>query len=421
MSVPAARTAVPPPLPGRPTSTQEAWIEDLCRHLFASFTRADHHLKGEQYVRGLLTAPGRKSIRNIARTLEDAGAAQRLHHFICNAPWNWRAVREALSDYLMQRDRPHSWVVRPMLIPKSGTNSVGVHRRFVPATGQLVNGQLAYGLWYAGRTLVAPVDWRLHLPSPDSGPFALSDEGVARVLSLARRSVCPATEELPPMIWDSQMHHAADVLSALAPLGLPVMARTPGSLPLHLVDRYGRPSRRGALSAQRVLAAPERLGLPVHNVAPGVRAVLARVAPARTGDGGGGGELLLYAQRYEDAEAYGGRGTGDRADFWLTTPTGKAPAELHLLTRTAARVARDSVRTGGRTGLRDFEGRSYDGWHRHMTLASVAYAVQTLTTLDAVRSARDAQRSCVPALPSYAYAPQGSGRRAGELPLTLVG
>ncbi|WP_050514963.1 transposase [Streptomyces rimosus] len=400
-----------------------------------SFTRADHHLKGEQYVRGLLTAPGRKSIRNIARTLEDTGAAQRLHHFICNAPWNWRAVREALSEYLVRHARPRSWVVRPMLIPKSGTNSVGVHRRFVPATGQLVNGQLAYGLWYAGRSLVAPVDWRLHLPSPDPGSFVLSDEGVARVLSLARRSACPDTEELPPVVWDSQMHHAADVLGALAPLGLPVMARTPGSLPLHLVDRYGRPSHRGALTAQRVLAAPERFGLPVHNVAPGVRAVLARVAPARTGEGGNGGELLLYAQRYEGLEAYDGQGAGDydgrgtgvRADFWLTTPTRKAPAELHLLTRTAAHVARDSVRTGGRTGLRDFEGRSYDGWHRHMTLASVAYVVQSLTALDAVRSAREAQRSRTPAPayePAYApvpHAPHGPGRRACELPLTLVG
>ncbi|WP_425281986.1 IS701 family transposase [Streptomyces albofaciens] len=422
--MPAARTAVPPPLPGRPASTQDAWIEDLCRHLFVSFTRADHHLKGEQYVRGLLTAPGRKSIRNIARTLEDTGAAQRLHHFICNAPWNWRAVREALSEYLVRRARPRSWVVRPMLIPKSGTNSVGVHRRFVPATGQLVNGQLAYGLWYANQSLVAPVDWRLHLPAPDSGPFALSDEGVARVLSLARRSACPETAELPPMVWDSQMHHAADVLGALTPLGLPVMARTPGSLPLLLVDRYGRPSRRGALPAQRILAAPERFSLPVHNVAPGVRAILARVAPARTGESGGAGELLLYAQRYEDAEAYDGHGTGARADFWLTTSAvaGKVPAELHLLTRTAARVARDSVRTGGRTGLRDFEGRSYDGWHRHMTLASAAYLVQTLTALDAVRSAREAQRPCAP---EYAYpstgAPRGPGRRVCEQPLTLVG
>ncbi|MFD7661787.1 IS701 family transposase [Streptomyces sp. NPDC059788] len=423
MSVPASPTAVPPLLPARPTSTQDVWTEELCRRLFVSFARADHHLKGEQYVRGLLTAPGRKSIRNIARTLDDSGAAQRLHHFICNAPWNWHAVREALAHYLVERARPRSWVVRPMLIPKSGTNSVGVHRRFVPATGQLVNGQLAYGLWYAGRSLDVPVDWRLHLPAPATDAHAPAaapgDDGVADILELARRAATPVPEDIAPIIWDSQMHHAGDVVGALAPLGLPVMARMPGSLALHLVDRGGRPSRRGVLRAQRVLAAPERFGLPVHDVAPGVRAVLARVVPARAGDEGR--ELLLYAQRYEDPDAYaGGHGPGARADFWLTTPTGQTPADLHQLTRTAARVARDSVRTGGRTGLRDFEGRSYDGWHRHMTLASVAYAVRSLTALDAARPGRG-PRLPLRSLPQSAPYPYAYDYGHAGPPLTLAG
>ncbi|WP_157851739.1 IS701 family transposase [Streptomyces monomycini] len=433
--MPASPTAVPPPLPGRPTSTQEAWVEDLCRHLFASFTRADHHLKGEQYLRGLLTAPGRKSIRNIARTLDDTGAAQRLHHFICNAPWSWRTVREALADYLIALTRPRSWVVRPMLIPKSGTNSVGVHRRFVPATGQLVNGQLAYGLWYAGQALNVPVDWSLHLPPPSAGLPVPDDDGVAQILELVQRAAKAAPGAAAPVIWDSQMRHAGEVMSALAPLGLPVMARTPGSLPLQLVDRGGRPTRRSALPAQRVLAAPERLGLQVHDVAPGVRAVLARVVPVRPGVGGLSGEsgargetgeLMLYAQRYEDPEGREDRGgPGARADFWLTTPTRRSPADLHQYTRTAAYVARDSVRIGGRTGLRDFEGRSYEGWHRHMTLASVAYAVQSLTALDAVRAERGPHQRLRSVPRPYAYAPaqpyHASQQRAGGPPFTLVG
>ncbi|WP_206506326.1 IS701 family transposase [Streptomyces chrestomyceticus] len=433
--MPASPTAVPPYLPGRPTSTQEAWVEDLCRHLFVSFNRADHHLKGEQYLRGLLTAPGRKSIRNIARTLDDTGAAQRLHHFICNAPWNWRTVREALADYLLALTRPRSWVVRPMLIPKSGTNSVGVHRHFVPATGQLVNGQLAYGLWYAGQSLNVPVDWRLHLQPPATGLPAPDDDGVPQILELVRRAANAAPGAAAPVVWDSQMRHAGEVLSALAPLGLPVMARTPGSLPLQLLDRSGRPTRRGALPAQRVLAAPERLGLQVHDVAPGVRAVLARVVPVRPGAGGEGGasgeagELMLYAQRYEEPEGResrdGRHGAGPRADFWLTTPTRRSPVDLHQFTRTAAYVARDSVRIGGRTGLRDFEGRSYEGWHRHMTLASAAYAVQSLTALDAVRAERGPHQR-LHALPRpYGHVPAQpsavSRERTGGPPLSLAG
>ncbi|MEU2790157.1 transposase [Streptomyces sp. NPDC007100] len=438
--MPARPAAFPPPLPGRPASTQEAWIEDLCRHLFVSFNRADHHLKGEQYLRGLLTTPGRKSIRNIARSLDDTGAAQRLHHFICNAPWCWRAVREALADYLVERAQPRSWVVRPMLIPKTGTNSVGVHRRFVPATGQLVNGQLAYGLWYAGHGLDVPVDWRLHLPAPDTDTASASAPGgdsggdgggsggdgsgdgggLAQLLELARRAGSST-----PVVWDSQLHRAETVLGALAPAGLPVMVRIPGSVALVLVDRTGRPSHRGALPAQRILASQERFGLPVRNVAPGVRALAARVTLARTGGGTteipDGGELLLYAQRHDDHE---GHGTGDRADFWLATSAGASPADLHRLTRAAARVAGDSARVGGRTGLRDFEGRSFAGWHRHMTLASVAYAVESLTALDAARPAGD---PCPPSRQrpypyAYGYPPprRAPRRRVGGPPLTLA-
>nr|WP_199837637.1 hypothetical protein [Streptomyces caniscabiei] len=34
-------------------------------------------------------------------------------------------------------------------------------------------------------------------------------------------------------------------------------------------------------------------------------------------------------------------------------------------------------------GLRDFEGRSLEGWHRHMALASCAYAISALRSVDA--------------------------------------
>ncbi|MCC3772777.1 hypothetical protein K6I34_006656, partial [Streptomyces sp. UNOC14_S4] len=62
-------------------------------------------------------------------------------------------------------------------------------------------------------------------------------------------------------------------------------------------------------------------------------------------------------------------------EMWLgnltTTPAGAALR----LARLAAQVAQDSELLGERVGLRDFEGRSYPGWHRHMTLASTALAV----------------------------------------------
>lgn len=80
-----------------------------------------------------------------------------------------------------------------------------------------------------------------------------------------------------------------------------------------------------------------------------------------------------------------GRGKAS-PDLWLASPSlAPAPAfssvgELLRLARLTRRVARDEERIGERVGMRDFEGRSFNGWHRHMTLASAAHAVSALAT-----------------------------------------
>jgi hypothetical protein len=48
---------------------------------------------------------------------------------------------------------------------------------------------------------------------------------------------------------------------------------------------------------------------------------------------------------------------------------------LLRLTRLTQRVARDFTEIADRVGIRDFSGRSFVGWHRHVTLASAAHAV----------------------------------------------
>jgi hypothetical protein len=55
------------------------------------------------------------------------------------------------------------------------------------------------------------------------------------------------------------------------------------------------------------------------------------------------------------------------------------PAELLALDRLTDRVDRDFARIADQVGIRDYAGRSYDGWHRHTTLASVAHTVAVLS------------------------------------------
>jgi SRSO17 transposase len=68
--------------------------------------------------------------------------------------------------------------------------------------------------------------------------------------------------------------------------------------------------------------------------------------------------------------------------IWVTDMTSSTWGALLRLTKLTRRVARDFAEVGDRVGLRDFVGRSFHGWHRHMTLASMAHTAALLGNAD---------------------------------------
>jgi SRSO17 transposase len=56
--------------------------------------------------------------------------------------------------------------------------------------------------------------------------------------------------------------------------------------------------------------------------------------------------------------------------------------ELVRLARLHWRIEQDYRECEGALGLDHFEGRSFKGWHHHVTLVSVAHAFVTLERLD---------------------------------------
>ncbi|WP_249374677.1 transposase [Streptomyces sp. I05A-00742] len=387
------------PLPAG-SEARDPVFTDLCAPLFASLPRNDQRRRGEAYLRGLLGVRGRKSIRNIAALTEGPAAEQSLHHFISSSTWDWAPVRRALADYVVRAAPPQAWVVRPMTIPKAGDNSVGVERRFSAVAGQVLNSQQAVGVWAASPELSVPVSWRLHL----SGTWL--DDPVRRRQAAIPDSV---TEEtlgecaveaytgmtkgwgLPvrPVVLDAR---EADTLAALPRLraaGVPVLARVGCSLRLTLSEPT-LPGRGGTLSAQHIMGAARDLRRPVlrrdHGAHGGVRTTLTAAVrvglPARRQAVGGPvrrREMLLL-------------GLGDRAgrwpeELWLTDLLNVPPAVLVRLTRLLERVDRDFHDISDEVGVRDFAGRAFDGWHRHVTLASAAHAVAALRRRDAAGAA----------------------------------
>jgi hypothetical protein len=77
--------------------------------------------------------------------------------------------------------------------------------------------------------------------------------------------------------------------------------------------------------------------------------------------------------------AWADPGRRSPSEFWLSN---LAQSQLGTVYRTAMlsrRVERDLAEVSDGLGIRDFEGRSYRGWHHHMTMVSLAHAVTLLS------------------------------------------
>ncbi|GAB3174221.1 transposase [Myceligenerans halotolerans] len=380
---PAPLTAPEYPIAG-PTP-QEVILGELGPTLFASLTRNDQRRKAMQYVHALLVTRGRKSIRSISRAIGGSAAAQRLHHFVSSSPWDWQPVRRATAHHLVRTMPPRAWVVHRSVFPKAGTSSVGVERTFEPAEGRTLNAQRAVDVWAVSSAGCSPVDWQLRLPKTwldDVGyrrsaqiPDTVRERSLVDIIV----STCASMTDdwgLPrrPVVMDARDVDVADVVSQLRTHRLPFLFRVDRSLRLVPADAA---SGTGPARARRILEANGRMRRPVMPVTSGLPVFAATVPVHLAADAGRvrGSEPLALV-------GLGGLAEPWPAGAWLTNVTTAPPAALHDLTRLLDQVERAFVSACATAGLRDFAGRSYGGWHRHLTLASAAHAIDALARLE---------------------------------------
>ena len=76
-------------------------------------------------------------------------------------------------------------------------------------------------------------------------------------------------------------------------------------------------------------------------------------------------------------------GADEPVKYWLANLPADTPLErLVGLAKLRWRVEHDDREVKDALGLDHFEGRSFKGWHHHVTLVSVAHAFVTLERLD---------------------------------------
>ncbi|SNX62490.1 SRSO17 transposase [Streptomyces sp. TLI_55] len=377
-------------------------VAELSAALFPQvLRRKDQRWWAEQYVRGLLAADGRKSVRRIASAVGGGAAEQSLHHLIAASTWDWSPLRAALAQRLQDAVTPAAWVVQPMAIPKVGEHSVGVGRQFVRRAGRPDSGQQAFGLWFASEQASAPVNWRLHLPGGwirDAErrrraeiPEAAGEETLEECAAAVVRSTLKWELPRRPVILGAAGPDLGTAMRRYREAGVPLLVRVPGGTALAVAEPSLPGFGAGPLAAQRIADSVRALRRPVQWADPlagpaAVRSSLVVGVPVTLPDDGRPG-LLLGEWPGPRSGPRSGLRTGPQTDprhppteFWLTDLDRMPVPALLRLAKLARRVARDCATTGEQVGLRDFVGRSFKGWHRHTTLASVAYAARTLDT-----------------------------------------
>ncbi|MBN3932081.1 transposase [Streptomyces verrucosisporus] len=360
-------------VPGRPGG-RSALDAELRDSLFGSLPRSGQRANAHRYVLGLLSVQGRKTLRSIAAQFDGAAPRQNVHHFISTSPWDWVPVRHALARYTCRKLEPDAWAILPLLIPKAGDHSVGVDEQPAPA-GQAFRGQRAVGAWLASGRSAVPVHWQLRL----------SDRWMADPLrqraNIPREAAAGTTEECVrlvvtellgssgtprgPVVVDMDDVDAVSVARFLSLAGVPFLVRAGSDVRLRL-DRFKLPRYGGWERTVRELT--DSLPRLRQRVDPGdgpalASAIPVAVSPARS-------DRMLLLGEWDPAGHQCHR-------VWLTNVTTVAALRL---ARLPGVVARDFAAVAEDVGVRDFAGRSFPGWHRHITLASVAHLVAILET-----------------------------------------
>jgi DDE superfamily endonuclease len=361
-------------------------VAQVCDKLLASLPRRDQRRCGADYVRGLLAARGRKSIRNIAGALGRPATYQRLHHFISDSTWDWRAVRRDLADRITRTAPPRAWVVRCVVLPKAGDRAVGVTRRYHAQLDRTVNAQVAAGLWAATSEYCIPANWRLYLPGCADEP-AQGRIGGESLEECAVRAFTEMMPDLPPapVLIDTRQNRLdpAVLIDRLHAAKVPAIVRIDPGLDLVSDDPAdaGQPRcpRQAAaiLKTSRCLPSPAvgADGTPCAVTATEVRCVPRAGTPrAGTPVAAPSRRLRLVGITYP--------GDPRPSSVWLTSMQAsrrRERRELAWLTGLVEALERDMVNVARDVGVHDFIGRSYGGWHRHMTLASIAHAIRSET------------------------------------------
>lgn len=345
------------------------------------------------YAFGILGDGERKSAEPIAaRACGDPTQTNNLHSKLCyflgRSEWDDRAVRLEAARYaiaaVQKREPVTTWIIDDTGFLKQGTHSVGVQRQYTGSAGKITNCQIGVSLAVATSAEQIAVDFELYLPKTWAEDLALRAE--ARIpdavtfktkIQLALEMIERArVAELPGdiILADAAYGDSSDFRNTIRLLGFDFGVGIQSTVRVVQLDRLDR-TRGGATTVVELTTALGRKAFRKVTWRCGSKAKLSSRFC-----------FMRVKTMHDDGVA-----VADREPLWLVAEwlDGEEKPTKFTLTTLPRRMSRKQIvrlfkerwRTErmyedlkGELGLDHFEGRSFPGWHHHISVVLCCYA-----------------------------------------------
>ncbi len=361
--------------------------------LGAHLPKSAHRASFATYAFGILADGERKSVEPIAaRAAGDPDQTERLHdrllHFVRETSWSDRDVRREATRYVVDvlgsREPVTTWVIDDTGMLKQGRHSPGVQRQYTGSAGKIANCQIAVTLSVATRTEQVPIDCALYLPESWTGdPVRRKRARIPETITfktkvdLALDLISNAVDDKVPgevVLADSFYGRSHVFREAVRMYGLDYAVATDADTRVWLLDAAGR--RRGDAIAVK------QLGLQAGR--PPFRRVTWR-------DGVRGKLASNFIFRRVKVAYDDGSEPQTREPVWLVIewPDGERQPTKFFVTTLRSRMSKKQIvriikerwktervyeELKGELGFDHYEGRSFVGWHHHVSVVLCCYA-----------------------------------------------
>jgi SRSO17 transposase len=404
----------------------EAFLADIVLPM----GRQERRKHAEEYIRGLLMDGERKSIEPIASRLPD-GDVQALQQFVNQSPWPSQEVRASLARKVEGEFVPEAyWLIDEVSFPKQGQHSVGVARQYCGTLGKTANCQVAVTLDLGTEESSTPLDWALYLPEQwIKDPVRRKEAGVPEEITFKTKTelALDLIDEVKGwglqgrlVLADSAYGDVFEFRKGLRDRGLDYVVQVSGDLMAWTKDPHpAKPPMKGGgkIPRKRFYANDFPPARSLCQIAKDLPAGSWKTVTWREGTKGpltsrfarlivwmANGLVQGKTMEVPAEELLIEWPEGDKAPwkYWLSSLPLQRTSFRGLVRKAKGRfrIEQDYEELKGEVGLDHFEGRSWQGWHHHVTLVTLAYAFLVLERMGTKKNFWIDLASCPPMDPA---------------------